>query len=268
MQARQGLLLKVEHLNKRYVQRKWLSRNKFTVTALDDVSLSLHAGCTLALVGQSGSGKSTLARCLTRLTEPDCGEIFFQDRNLLTLSRRDLAAARCQIQLVFQDAASAMNPRFSAAEIVEEPFRVRGWPGRRERRREAVRMLERVGIDTRWADRRCHEFSGGQRQRLVIARALMLNPAILILDEALAGLDLSIQAQIANLLADLQVSLSLAYLYISHDLRMAAHLADEIAVMDEGKIIESAETSELFTRPRAPQTRALIASIPGQEQAS
>jgi ABC-type glutathione transport system ATPase component len=255
-------LLRVRHLSKRYVQGRWFSRKKFPVTALDDISLTVHSRSTVALVGQSGSGKSTLARCLARLADADSGEIWFEGKNLVTLSSADLVATRRRIQLIFQNSAAAMNPRFSAADIVGEPLRIQHRAGKKERRKQALAMLEQVGIPSAWADRSPLEFSGGQRQRLVIARALVLKPTLLILDEALAGLDLSIQAQIANLLLDLQASFSLTYLYISHDLRLAGYLADEIFVMQRGRIVESGSVVDVFSHPKHPHTRVLIASIP------
>jgi ABC-type glutathione transport system ATPase component len=255
-------LLRVQHLSKRYIQGTRFSRNRYPIMAVRDVDLMLPSCSTLALVGESGSGKSTLARCLTRFVEPDSGEIWFQGTNLLTLSSRDLIAPRCQIQLVFQNFAAALNPRFSAAEIVGEPLRIRGHH-ERERRRQALQMMQLVGLSPEWADRPPLEFSGGQRQRLAIARALILKPALLILDEALSNLDFSIQAQIANLLLDLQASFALSYLYISHDLRMAGYLASKIAVMYQGEIVESGDAREVFLHPKHPHTRLLIASIPG-----
>ena len=255
-------LLSVRALSKRYMRGQWFSR-KFPVTALDDVNLTVHPGSTVALVGQSGSGKSTLARCVAHLTDSDSGEIWFEGRNLLTLSSADLFASPHRIQLIFQNSAAAMNPRFSAAEIVAEPLRIQRRAGKKERRRQALAMLDQVGIPAAWADRSAFEFSGGQRQRLVIARALVLRPKLLILDEALSGLDLSIQAQIANLLIDLRASFSLTYLYISHDLRLAAYLADEMVVMQRGRIVESGSVVEMFSHPHHPHTQLLISSIPG-----
>ncbi|MGI9070676.1 MAG: dipeptide ABC transporter ATP-binding protein [Bryobacteraceae bacterium] len=242
-------LLKVRHLSKCYAQRKWFSRNKSPVKALDDISLTVHSSSTVALVGESGSGKSTLARCVARLTETDAGEIWFEDKNLLTSCSTDLRATRRQIQLIFQNSSAAMSPRFSAAEIVSEPLRIQERIGEHERRKQALAMLEQVGIPSEWADRSPLQFSGGQRQRLILARALVLKPALLILDEALSGLDLSIQAQIANLLLELQASFSLTYLYISHDLHLAGYLADEIVIMQRGKIVESGSVVEVFSNP-------------------
>ena len=258
-------LLRVRHLSKRYIQGGWFSRKKFPVTALDDISLDVHSRSTVALVGESGSGKSTLARCLARLAEPDSGEIWFREKNLLALSSAELFTARRQIQLIFQNSAAALNPRLSAAEVIAEPLRIQERAGKRERRRQALAMMERVGLRPDWADRSPVAFSGGQRQRLAIARALVLKPVLLILDEALSGLDLSIQAQIANLLVNLQAAFSLMYLYISHDLRLAGYLADEIAVMQRGKIVESGNVVEVFSDPKHPYTQVLIASMPRSE---
>lgn len=258
-----GPLLKIRHLSKQYKQGGWFSRHRTTVTALDDVNLIVYPRSTVALVGESGSGKSTLARCVARLTHTDSGEIWFRDK-LLTSDSSDLRVTRGQIQLIFQNATAAINPRFSALEVVDEPLRVQRIR-KKERREHALAMLERVGISPEWADRPALEFSGGERQRLIIARALVLKPELLILDEALSSLDISIQAQIANLLLDLQDSFSLTYLYISHDLRLAGYLADQIVVLQRGKIMESGSVVEVFSNPKHPYTQALIASIPGPQ---
>jgi ABC-type glutathione transport system ATPase component len=257
-----GKLLTARDLTKRYERGHWFSRNRCPVTALDTVSLAVGRGTTLAVVGESGSGKSTLARCLARLERPDSGEILFNGEDLWRLPSDQLFKARRQIQLIFQDSAAAMNPRFSALEIVSEPLRIQKFD-KKERRELALAMMERVGLPKMWAHRLPREFSGGQRQRLLIARALVLKPSLLILDEALSGLDLSIQAQIANLLIELQDRLSLAYLYISHDLRLAAYLAHRMAVMHRGKIVELATPRDLFSYPEHPHTKALLASTPG-----
>ncbi|MBV9303714.1 MAG: ABC transporter ATP-binding protein [Acidobacteriaceae bacterium] len=256
-------LLKVQNLTKRYVQGGWFSRHQFEVTALENVSFALRRGTTLALVGESGSGKTTLGRCLARLVNPNSGEIWFEGRNLLALSSGALLKARRQIQLVFQESAAAMNPRLSAVEIVSEPLLIQERLRRKERRERALAMFERVGLSPLWADRSPLEFSGGQRQRLAVARALILDPTLLILDEALSGLDLSIQMHMANLLLALQSSLSLTYLFISHDLRLAAYVATEIAVMQRGKIVESGSVVDVFSNPKHSHTRLLIDTIPG-----
>ena len=213
-----------------------LIKNYGAVRALDGVDLSIAPGSTTALVGQSGSGKSTLARCLARLEQPDAGEII---------------SPAGGVQLVFQDAAGSLNPRMRAAEIVAEPLAIRGCP-RAERRRRALELMAQCGLPPDSAERLPLEFSGGQRQRLAIARALTLEPALLILDEALTGLDLSIQAQILNLLADLQDARGLTYLHITHDLSLALRMAGQIAVMHRGRIVESAPASDLtLTRLKA-----------------
>jgi len=230
-------MLEAQHVSKCYTQGRWYSRNKFRVTALDDVSLTIPARSTVALVGESGAGKSTLGRCMARLEEPDSGEIRFEGKNLLTLRSEELFAARRNIQFIFQDSAMAMNPRLSASEVVEEPLLIQTGIASRARQEQAHAMMEQVGISPQWARRPPLEFSGGQRQRLAIARALMLKPRLLILDEALSSLDLPIQTQITKLLLDLQASLSLAYLFITHDLALAARIADRIAVLRAGRIV-------------------------------
>ena len=255
------LLARICGLSKRYAQGRWLSRQKFLVQALDDVNLEIRAGTTLALVGESGCGKSTLARCLARLEEPDSGEIWFERKNLMSPLRNRLAGTRRKIQLIFQDVASALNPRFTAVEIIAEPL-VLDWCGTHRELRERVQeLMSQVGLLPQWVNRLPHEFSGGQRQRLAIARALALRPKLLILDEALAGLDVSIQAQLVNLLLDLQVRHSLTYLYISHELSLVGHLADEVAVMKAGRIIEQAKARDLLAQPQTLYTRSLWASV-------
>jgi len=256
-------MLEALHLYKRYVQGHWYSRNRFYVTALDNVSLNIGPRSTLALVGESGAGKSTLARCLSRLEEVDSGAIRLEGRNLLSLRSQELLAARRNIQLIFQDSAAAMNPRFSAAEIVEEPLLIQTRTTRRARRQQALVLMEQVGISPQSERRPACEFSGGQRQRLAIARALILKPRLLILDEALSSLDSATQEQIMKLLLDLQVSLSLTYLFITHDLRLAAGMADHIAIMQAGRIIESGSISTVFLTAQHPYTRLLLATIPG-----
>ncbi len=255
-------MVRVEGLRKSYVQRRWLSRKKFLVTALDGVDLEVRRGTTLALVGESGSGKSTLARCLVRLEQPTSGRIWYDGRDLLALGRSELRAARRQIQLIFQDPAAALNPRLTAAEIVAEPLVVQRLGSRRERRERALAVMEQVGLSRQWAGRSPSEFSGGQRQRLAIARALALEPALLVLDEALSALDLSIQAQIVNLLLDLQASRGLTYIYITHDLSLIGRLADEVAVMQRGKIVERTAPRELLRHPQHLHSRALVAAMP------
>ena len=255
-------MIEALHLSKVYVQSRWYSRNRFPVTALDDVSLAMDSNSTLALVGESGAGKSTLGRCICGLEWPDSGEIRFEGRNLLALRREERFGVRGAIQFIFQDSATAMNPRFSAAEVIEEPLLIRKSCQKKTRREQALAMMEQVGLSPERAHRSAQEFSGGERQRLAIARALVLKPRLLILDEALSGLDLMIQAQITKLLLDLQASLALTYLFITHDLRLAAQVADRIAIMRQGRIVECGTVPQVFFNAGDSHTRSLIAAIP------
>ncbi|MDQ2843244.1 MAG: dipeptide/oligopeptide/nickel ABC transporter ATP-binding protein [Acidobacteriota bacterium] len=232
------------------------------VLALDNVHLTLWARSTLALVGKSGSGKSTLARCLALIEEPDSGEYRFRGRDVLTLPKGDLKPIRRDVQLIFQQAATAMNPLLTALDIVAEPLRIQRTTSKKESCERAVAMLEQVGISARSAHRLPLEFSGGQRQRIAIARALITKPKLLILDEGFSGLDVCTQAQIAKMLLQLQTSLSLSYLFISHDLRMAAYLTDMMAVMEKGRIVETGSVADLFSCSRQDATRELVDSIP------
>jgi peptide/nickel transport system ATP-binding protein len=254
-------LLIVEKLEKSYERTHALGTKK-KVTALQGVSLSIGRGSTLALVGESGSGKSTLAFCVACLERQTSGRIVFEGNEIIPLDEKQLREVRPQIQLVFQDPARSLNPRFSALEIVSEPLLVQGRLGKLEREDKARALLGQVGIPQEKALQRAEEFSGGQRQRLAIARALALEPKLLILDEALSALDCSVQAQIANLLIELQASLGLTYLFITHDFAMAGHLADEIAVMEQGKIVELSAAAKVLWAPEQEITRRLIAAIP------
>jgi peptide/nickel transport system ATP-binding protein len=264
-QQRRRPLVSVEHLGKRYVQRGQFSRTGHTVHALQDASLTICRGATLALVGDSGSGKSTLARCLALLEKPSAGKITFDGRDLLALSSKELFAARSQIQMIFQEPASALNPRMTALEIVAEPLAIQKRGTKAERRARALEGLARVGLRTDCQGKRPMEFSGGQRQRLAIARALVLEPQLLIFDEALSSLDLSSQEMILRLLAELQVERLLTYLYISHDLRLVSQFADEIAVMNNGRIVEQQPTAKLFAEPSQEYTRDLLIAMPSLE---
>jgi peptide/nickel transport system ATP-binding protein len=254
-------LLIVEKIEKRYERTHVLGAKK-EVTALQDVSFSVRRGSTLALVGESGSGKSTLALCIACLERPTSGRIVFNGKEITALDEKHLREVRPQIQLVFQDPARSLNPRFSALEMVTEPLLVQGRLDKREREDRARALLAQVGIPQEKALRRAEEFSGGQRQRLAIARALSLEPKLLILDEALSALDCSVQAQIANLLIELQALLGLTYLFITHDLAMAGHMADEIGVMEQGKVVELGAAAKLLRAPGQELTRRLIAATP------
>ena len=253
-------MLRVRGLCKSYRRKHTLWRRHDLVVASSEVEFEILEGQTLALVGSSGSGKSTVARCVARLEKPDAGEIWLGGVDIAQLAHSELRPLRSQIQLVFQDAATSMNPRMSAAEIIEEPMLIQKSADKYERRSRVEELMNEVGISPLWADRLAMDFSGGQRQRLAIARALALRPKVLILDEALSGLDLSTEAQIANLLLELQSTYSLAFLLISHDLSLVACFADALAVMSSGRIVERGPASTVVANPTHLETRALVAS--------
>src|SRR5271154_1748839 len=263
-------LLEVQNLEKCYARSSSLRTNALRrreeITALRGVSLAVMPQSTLALVGESGSGKSTLALCIACLEKPTSGTIRFGSDELTSLNESELHAIRPKIQLVFQDPANSLNPRWTALEIVSEPFVIQQRFGQQERHERACALLARVGISPEKANQRPGELSGGQRQRLAIARALALEPRLLILDEALSALDCSVQAQIVNLLLDLQSSLGLSYLFITHDFAMAAHLSDEIAVMDHGKIVETGPTELVTLAPMHFVTKRLMAAAGAPSQ--
>lgn len=255
-------LLHVEKLVVDFPLRSRLfGRRLSTIRVLDGVSFQIQASQTLGVVGESGCGKTTLARSLVRLIPIRSGSIVFQDRDLLTLNRRDLRAIRSRIQVVFQDPLSSLNPRLSVESIVGEGLAVLGVKSvaRRER---SVEAIEKVGLKSADLRRYPHEFSGGQRQRIGIARALVLNPSLIICDEPTSALDVSIQSQILNLLIDLQKNLRVAYLFISHNLPLTRTISHRIAVMYRGRIVESADAEEIYTHPRHPYTQALISAVP------
>jgi peptide/nickel transport system ATP-binding protein len=255
-------LLRVQGLCKQYV-RGGLWRKRVPVAAARSVAFEIPRGQTLALVGESGSGKSTVARCVTRLERPDSGQILIEGTDIAQLDSHDLLRFRSGIQMVFQDAVTSMNPHFSALEVVEEPLLIRApeGQGKRENRRDLVRALMiEVGLSPDWMHRPVLHFSGGQRQRLALARALILRPQLLVLDEALSGLDVSTQAQIANLLLDLQAAHSLSYLLISHDLALVSRLADIIGVMSGGEIVEAGPTQQIVSDPGHAATKKLLAA--------
>src|SRR6266851_1049594 len=254
-------LLIVENLKKLYARRGMLGPKK-EVIALQGVSFSIRPESTLALVGESGSGKSTLAFCLACMERPTSGTIIFQGDAITAFDEKQLREVRPQIQLVFQDPARSLNPRFSALETVSEPLLVQGRWDKREREDRARALLAQVGISQDKGLQKAGELSGGQRQRLAIARALALKPKLLILDEALSALDCSVQAQIANLLIELQASLGLTYLFVTHDFGMAGHLADDIAVMQHGKIVELGAAGKVLRAPEQEITRRLILAAP------
>lgn len=254
-------LLKAESLVKRYAKRS-LAGAREELLALDGVSFTIFSGTTLAVVGESGSGKSTLASCLACLESPAAGNIWFEGKDLVKLGERACRQVRPQIQLIFQDPASSLNPRWSVLEILVEPLILQRKFKREEMKQRANSLLERVGLSPDIVGRLPTELSGGQRQRLAIARALALEPKLLILDEALSALDCSVQAQIANLLMELQSSLGMTYLFITHDLAMAAYLADEIAVMNRGRIVEQGPAEKILKQPQHETTLRLLAAMP------
>jgi ABC-type glutathione transport system ATPase component len=257
-------LLEVRGLCKTHRQGRWWQR-RFRLQALKSVDLTVNAGSTLALVGESGAGKSTLAMCLVGMEEPDAGEIVFDGRSLRELHGKERANMHRKIQLIFQDSAGALNPRMSAAEIIEEPLLIAG-ESRQLRRQQALKAMEQVGLPSSWNNRKPHELSGGQRQRLAIARALLVEPKLLILDEALAGLDLSIQAQISNLLLDLQSEHDLSYLCISHDLAHVSRFSDEVAIIHEGKVTKQIDSPQVSGKPPSSRDQA-SSTIPRAERA-
>ncbi|PYV70889.1 MAG: hypothetical protein DMG97_17900 [Acidobacteria bacterium] len=249
--------LRVRSLTKRYV-RGGVLQKRIHVDAVRGIDLEIPACKTLALVGSSGSGKSTVARCVTRLERPDAGEIWVGGTDIAGLANRALLTFRAAIQMICQDAVTSMNPRFSAAETVEEPLLIQRRGAAKQCRQSALEIMSEVGVSADWANRSVMEFSGGQRQRLAIARALVLQPKLLVLDEALSGLDLSTEAEIINLLLDVQAAHSLTYLFISHDLPLMARLADTIAVMCNGTIVEQGPKSQLLSNPSHPETKSLL----------
>ena len=258
-------LVRMRGISKEYVQRRPFRRAKFTIKAVENVNLTIRRGTTLALVGESGAGKSTVIRCLGLVEIPTTGEIWFDGVNVLTLACRAIFPLRRQIQIIFQDPTSALNPSMTAAEIIAEPFVIQREGTQQQRRKRTLELMEQVGLPAKWENKLPLEFSGGQRQRLAIARALALEPKLLILDESLSNLDFANQEMILRLLTELQVSHSLTYIHASHDLHMAADLADEVAVMHEGRIVEQKTTKAFFASPEHPYTQDLLGAMPSLE---
>jgi oligopeptide/dipeptide ABC transporter ATP-binding protein len=256
-------LLEVDQLKKYFPVRQGLLKYASSqIRAVDGVSFAIRPGETLCLVGESGSGKSTVGRLVLRLIEPTSGTVRFDGQDITRLGREELRAWRKRMQIVFQDPYSSLNPRLTAGKIVAEPLENFPDTSARERRERVANLFERVGLRPEMASRYPFEFSGGQRQRLGLARALALNPALIVADEPVSALDVSVQAQVLNLMMDLQQDLKLAYLFISHDLGVVEHIAQRVAVMYLGRIVEIADKEELFARPLHPYTRALLAAAP------
>jgi len=257
------IILRVQNLKKYFpIRRGFFQKISGWVEAVDDVSFEIEQGKTLGLVGESGCGKTTVARLILKLLKPDHGKIIFRGSDIGEFSEKDMRPIRKEIQIVFQDPFGSLNPRMTAGLSIEEGLRILGLKRGKKRKERLEKLLEMVGMSPDSADRYPHEFSGGQRQRICIARSLSVDPSLLVCDEPISALDVSIQAQIINLLKDLQDHLGLSYLFISHDLNVVSYLCSTISVMYKGQIMESAPAEELFETPRHPYTLSLLSAIP------
>ena len=266
--AMDGTILEVRNLTKHFpIKRGLLKRTVGMVKAVDDVSFDIKAGETLGLVGESGCGKTTTSRCLLRAIEPTSGEIMFRtaegnEVNVATLPNREMRPLRREMQMIFQDPFSSLNSRMSLLDIVGEPLLVHGMTNRQERQDRVAELLRLVGLRPEYMQRYPHAFSGGERQRIGIARALALHPRLVVADEPVSALDVSVQAQVINLLMDLQSEFGLTYLFVAHDLSVVKQISDRVVVMYVGKIVEMANTEEMFANPKHPYTEALLAAVP------
>jgi len=256
-------IIEIKELRKRYTSGGGLFNPKSrNVHAVDNIDLQIHKGETLGLVGESGCGKSTLARLIIRLEKPDSGNIFYKDENISSFSAAELKTYRSNVQMIFQDPYSSLNPRKSAVSIIREPLTIRKIGDKKQRDAIVMQLMVKVGLSKEQASRYPHEFSGGQRQRIGIARALVLKPELIIADEPVSALDVSIQAQILNLLKELKHDFGLTYLFISHDLNVIRNMSDRIAVMYLGKIVELATNNDIYLTPLHPYTRMLLSAVP------
>jgi oligopeptide/dipeptide ABC transporter ATP-binding protein len=260
--AENSYLLQVRDLRKYFFRERMFSLDKKPIRAVDGISFSIRKGETLGLVGESGCGKTTAGKSVLRLIEPTSGQVFFKDGDILHLDREAMRRLRPHMQFIFQDPYESLNPRMKVGEIVGEGLEVHRLARGMENVRRVSEILEKVGLHPQDAERYPHEFSGGQRQRIGIARAISLHPELIVADEPVSALDVSIQAQILNLLMDLRDQFGLTYLFISHDLRIVKHISDRIAVMYMGKIVEMADGEDLFLRPLHPYTQLLLTAIP------
>jgi ABC-type oligopeptide transport system ATPase subunit len=255
-------IVEVRNLVKQFRRREGFLTKPSIVRAVSNVSFTVDERETFGLVGESGSGKTTTGRCILRLIEPTSGDVLFRGQNVLAFSHDEMRRARRQMQIVFQDPYSSLNPRMRVRQIIEEPLIIHNAGNRESRMARVVELYRLVGLDPTTLDRYPHEFSGGQRQRIGVARALALNPSFIIADEPVSALDVSIQAQVVNLLIELQQKLGLAYLFIAHDLRLVEHICRRTAVMYLGRIVEMGETARLFNNPQHAYTKALLSAIP------
>ncbi|MDC0033505.1 dipeptide ABC transporter ATP-binding protein [Alphaproteobacteria bacterium] len=256
-------LLQIKNLTKHFpVSQAFLSRTKEDVKAVDGVTLDIEDGETLGLVGESGCGKSTLGRCVTRLIEPTSGNVIFEDRNIIEYNPTEMREIRRKMQIIFQDPYSSLNPRMRVGDIIGEGMQIHNIATGDDLRIRVMELLEKVGLREEHFGRYPHEFSGGQRQRIGVARALAVNAKFIVADEAVSALDVSIQAQILNLLQDLQTEFNLTYFFISHDLRIVEHVSDRVAVMYLGKIVEIAPATKIYSDSQHPYTRALLSAVP------
>jgi oligopeptide/dipeptide ABC transporter ATP-binding protein len=262
MMSQNNFLIQVQDLKKYFYKEGLFSTDKIPIRAVDGISFSIRKGETLGLVGESGCGKTTAGKSILRLIEPTSGRIFFKGQDILHLDREAMRKLRPHMQFIFQDPYESLNPRMKVGQIVGEGLEVHGFASGKEKIQKVSELLEKVGLHPQDALRYAHEFSGGQRQRIGIARAISLNPELIVADEPVSALDVSIQAQILNLLMDLRDQLGLTYLFISHDLRIVKHISERIAVMYMGKVIEMANGEDLFKRPLHPYTQVLLKAIP------
>jgi oligopeptide transport system ATP-binding protein len=262
--SQNGALLSVKELSKHFPVKQGLliERTVDQVKAVDGVSFDIAEGETLGLVGESGSGKSTTGYCILQLIKPTGGSVRFQGQELTTMGREDVRRMRREMQIVFQDPYASLDPRMTVGDIVAEPLQVHGVGSPKSRRDQVRYLLDVVGFNPNYTNRYPHEFSGGQRQRIGIARALALNPKLIVCDEPVSALDVSIQAQILNLLKDLQKEFQLTYLFIAHDLAVVRSMSDRIAVMNRGRLVEIGPAEEVYTNPKDPYTEALLAAVP------